>query len=534
MMAPVARNLKEDTTAHKLYEDLTDGGTDRARDAIEQMLRTNGLAIDDPRLQYLSTLMQGYAQTIEIPFEAIAPALSGTNQTLLSRALTGNLVIPDFAAFCAELEHLFAAVRECREGDVASYIPQLASADADGFAMAVCTVDGQRFAIGDTDARFGVQSTCKPINYALALDRLGIDAVHRHVGREPSGHSFNEITLNAARLPHNPMINAGAIMCASLIAPDLSAADRFDSVFQTWKALAGAGAVGFDNAVFLSERDTADRNFALAYFMRENGAFPDGTDLKATLELYFQCCSITIDAPGLATVAATFASGGVCPLTSERVFSGDTTKNCLSLMASCGLYDFSGEFAFTVGLPAKSGVSGALFLTIPGVCGIALWSPRLDALGNSVRGVEFARRLTKAFNFDSFADGPDAGAQTNPRRRSAETIVDQATYFCAAAAKGDLTELRRLMARSIDVNLADYDGRTALHLAAGEGRADVLRYLLSRGADRDLSDRWGNTALVDAQRNEDAESIALLQTCAISAVSASKARRGTKVLSLEG
>jgi len=189
--------------------------------------------------------------------------------------------------------------------------------------------------------------------------------------------------------------------------PDLSAADRFDTVLQTWGKLAGQASVGFDNAVFLSERDTADRNFAIAYFMRENGAFPDGTDLKATLDLYFQCCSITVDAPGMATIAATFANGGVCPLSNERVFTADPTKNCLSLMASCGLYDFSGEFAFTVGLPAKSGVSGALFITIAGVCGIAIWSPRLDARGNSVRGVEFARRLAKAFAFDGLPETGD-------------------------------------------------------------------------------------------------------------------------------
>lgn len=498
----------ETDAARKLYEGLTDGGGERSRTAIERVLRDNGLAIDDPRLRELDALMQGYAQAVDIPFEAIAPALAGANRTLLSRALTGNLVIPEFTAFCAEITRMFDTVRDRRDGDVAAYIPQLARADPDGFAVAVCTIDGQRVAIGDTATRYCVQSTCKPVNYAIALDRLGVDAVHRHVGREPSGHSFNAITLNGAGLPHNPMINAGAIMCASLIAPEQSAADRFDTVMQTWGALAGKGAVGFDNAVFLSERDTADRNFALAYFMRENGAFPEGTDLKATLDLYFQCCSITVDAPGMATIAATFANGGVCPLSNERVFTSDTTKNCLSLMASCGLYDFSGEFAFTVGLPAKSGVSGALFITIPGVCGIAVWSPRLDALGNSVRGVEFARRLVKRFAFDGLVATAE---QTNPRRRSAEAAVDQATYFCAAAAKGDLTELRRLVARSIDVNLADYDGRTALHLAASEGRADVLRYLLPLGAATDVADRWGNTPLDDACRNGDAASIALLQ-----------------------
>lgn len=449
---------------------------------------------------------------MDVPFEAIESALGAANQTLLKRALTGDLVVPDFTAFRTELERLFEEVRGSRDGDVASYIPQLARADADGFAMAVCTIDGQQFSIGDIGARYCVQSTCKPINYAIALDRIGVDAVHRHVGREPSGHSFNKITLNAKGLPHNPMINAGAIMCAALIAPDLQAADRFDAVMQTWTALTGGATVGFDNAVYLSERDTADRNFALAYFMRENRAFPEHTDLKATLDLYFQCCSITVDAPGMATIAATFANGGVCPLTNERVFSGDTTKNALSLMASCGLYDFSGEFAFTVGLPAKSGVSGALFISIPGVCGIALWSPRLDALGNSVRGVEFAQRLAARFSFHSFADPVSYGGRTNPRRSAAEAAVDQATYFCAAAARGDMTELGRLVARSIDIDLADYDGRTALHLAASEGRSEAVRFLIQLGASQAVTDRWGNTPLEDARLAGDCGSIELLSS----------------------
>lgn len=520
LMSTNAFRADDDTLARKLYEGLTDGGDDRSRKAIERTLRANGLATDDPRLGELESLMDGYAHAVEIPFEAIAPALGGVNQTLLRRALTGELVIPDFEGFCTELKSIFDNVRDCREGEVASYIPQLARADPDGFAMAVCTIDGQQFSFGDDTTEYCVQSTCKPINYAIALDRLGVEAVHRHVGREPSGHSFNEITLNAKGLPHNPMINAGAIMCAALIAPELAAADRFDTVMQTWSALAGSvpgkrKPVGFDNAVFLSERDTADRNFALAYFMREKHAFPESVDLKATLDLYFQCCSITIDAPGMATIAATFANGGVCPLTNERIFTGDTTKNCLSLMASCGLYDFSGEFAFTVGLPAKSGVSGALFITIPGVCGIALWSPRLDALGNSVRGVEFARRLAKAFAFDCFSDLMPDGGRINPRRSASETEVDQATYFCAAAAKGDLTELRRLVARSVDVNLADYDGRTGLHLAASEGQADAVRFLIHLGADHQAVDRWGNTPIDDARRNGDRTTIELLDAPAM-------------------
>lgn len=500
-----------DTAARAIFASLAGPGGTGTRMAIEATLAESGLALSDPRLTSLNQFLSKRGFNDPIAFEDIAPAISGVSTTLLGRALRGELVIPDFSAFSQRLGEIFESVRSNRDGNVASYIPQLARVDPDAFAMAVCTVDGQQFALGDTDQYYCVQSTCKPINYAIAHDRLGGDAVHRHVGREPSGRSFNEITLNSRGLPHNPMINAGAIACASLIAPELSPADRFDSIIKTWRGLCGGGGVGFDNAVFLSERDTADRNFALAYFMRENGAFPASTDLHATLDLYFQCCSITVNAPQMGLIAATLANGGVCPTTNERIFNSDSVKNCLSLMASCGMYDFSGEYSFTVGLPAKSGVSGALFITIPGLCGIAIWSPRLDALGNSVRGVEFSRRLTEEFAFHSFSDLVADSRKNNPRRSSTESSVDEAMHLCAASSKGDINELRRLVARNVDINLADYDGRTALHLAASDGRADAVHFLLERGANAHVVDRWGNRPLDDAERGGHAEIIAALQ-----------------------
>ena len=170
-------------------------------------------------------------------------------------------------------------------------------------------------------AAFCLQSVSKTVSYCLALDEHGTEAVHRHVGREPSGQSFNELALNPKGLPHNPMVNAGAIMTTSLIRPDLDIADRFDHVAATWRRLTGGGRIGFNNAVYLSERQTADRNFALGYSMRESGAFRPGTDLTQTLEFYFQGCSIEVDAQMLAIAAASLANAGVCPLTEDPVFT---------------------------------------------------------------------------------------------------------------------------------------------------------------------------------------------------------------------
>ena len=490
-------------------ESDNDGVISRA--AVQEAFERAGLLLDDPRIRPVMGYLRHLAPEEAVDREALWDTFENSNLALITRMLEGRLAIPDFDDFTRRIKALFQEVCDIKTGSVADYIPQLARVDADAFALSVCTVDGQRFSLGRSDEPYCVQSTCKPINYAIALDRLGIDEVHSHVGREPSGQSFNELTLNASGLPHNPMINAGAIMCASLLEPQRSAADRFDAVMQTWHALAPGGKISFDNAVFLSERDTADRNFALAYFMREKGAFQPGVDLHAALDLYFQCCSITVDATTMGLIASAFANSGVCPISNERVFSGDIVKNCLSLMASCGMYDFSGEYAFTVGLPAKSGVSGSLFIVVPGVCGIALWSPRLDALGNSVRGLAFSKRLTETFAFHAYSDQNADDRRINPRRRLAVRTADDPVRLCAAAARGDLIELRRLVARGVDVNLADYDGRTALHLAASDGREDAVRFLLSHHALVAARDRWKSTPMDDAEREGHSRIVELLK-----------------------
>ena len=237
--------------------------------------------------------------------------------------------------------------------------------------------------------------------------------------------------------------------CAcSLLRSGDELADRFDHVAATWRRLAGSARVGFNNSVYLSERRTADRNFALGYFMREQGAFPEGTDLVETLEFYFQCCSIELDAQSLAVVAATFANAGINPLTNDPVFTPSTVRHCLSLMSSCGMYDYSGEFAFTIGLPAKSGVSGGLMLVVPGVMGVCVWSPRLDALGNSVRGVAFCKELVTRYNFhvfDSLTVGEDTGKR-DPRRKKNEAEITGTMRLLYAASQGDLDELRAALA----------------------------------------------------------------------------------------
>jgi glutaminase len=501
-----ARRPEEMSGTEAIYRSLFDSFSPDKDGRISPLevlsrLERSGLQPDDPRIaEVLAGLTGAEGGSRQISFTQFK-ALARHNSSLIRRAVEGNLAVPDFAGLTAGITRMYEELLPVRSGTVASYIPQLKRVDPDQLAIAVCTVDGQRFSAGDTRTAFCLQSVSKTVSYCLALDEHGIEAVHKHVGREPSGQSFNELALNPRGLPHNPMVNAGAIMTASLIRPEEDIADRFDLVAATWRRLAGGRRPGFNNAVYLSERQTADRNFALGYSMRESGAFRPGTDLVQTLEFYFQACSIEVDAQMLAVAAASLANAGVCPLTDDRIFTPGTVQSCLSLMSSCGMYDFSGEFAFTIGLPAKSGVSGALMLVVPGLMGICVWSPRLDEHGNSVRGIEFCRKLVAEYNvhvFDSLAAGPGQTSKRDPRRKKNQTHTEAVVALIWAASQGDLDEVRALIASGVEPGTADYDGRTPLHLAAAEGQLDVVRYLLAAGADPGPVDRWGGTPLSDA------------------------------------
>jgi len=480
-------------------------------DKFLRQLSGTGILKDDPRLQELLNSSQFKQQTsrknqiAKTEFNEILK-----QNALVKKSLSKNLVIPDFEAFCQQIQDIFLDTQRNKGGKLADYIPQLARVNPEQFAISICTVDGQRYSIGDSNTNFCLQSSCKPINYCLALEELGEIKVHTHVGREPSGQSFNELALNLKGLPHNPMINAGAMMSCSLIENKNNIADRFDKVNKTWQALCGGKRMSFNNSVYLSERQTADRNFALAYFMREKNAFPENTNLTETLEFYFQCCSIESSTYDLSVAAATLANAGINPLTGGAIFKSSTVQNCLSLMLSCGMYDFSSEFAFKIGLPAKSGVSGALMLVIPNLMGISIWSPRLDEVGNSVRGVEFCERLVKHFSFHQYDSLIGHSTKVNPRKKENELMALKVMELIRSASHGDLDEILRLEAEGVNPNISDYDGRTPLHLAACENQIEVIKHLLKKNVNLSPKDRWGNTPLDDAKKFKNKDIAALL------------------------
>ncbi|KAI6176120.1 No extended memory [Aphelenchoides bicaudatus] len=425
---------------------------------------------------------------------------------LISQTLQNDLVIPSWTSFTRSIKQIFDTCRSIEEGKVADYIPQLKRVDPNLWGVSVCSIDGQRCSYGDTKVPFCVQSVSKAFNYAIACSDLTSEYVHQFIGQEPSGRLYNEICLDGNKKPHSPLINSGAIITSSLLQNKMILADRFDYMIQQYRKISGGEYVGFNNAVFLSERSTADRNMALAYFMQENKCFPEETkDLMEALDFYFMLCSLETTCESLSVMAATLANGGVCPITGERVISSPAIRDLLSLMSSCGMYDGSGQFAFHVGLPAKSGVSGVMMVVVPNVTGIALFSPRLNKQGNSTRGLAFCHQLIQRFNFhtyDSLLN--NESRKIDPRKHSNDRLKEQVVSLLFAAKAGDLNAIRRLYMHGYDLEIADYDKRTALHLAAfRRPRRPKVR--------PDPKDRWQRTPVMDAQAEKHIECIRLLE-----------------------
>ncbi|KAM9709878.1 glutaminase kidney isoform, mitochondrial-like isoform 3-T3 [Menidia menidia] len=386
-------------------------------------LKATGLRSGDPRLkECMDSLKESLKRTpdgVTLDRHLFKKCVQ-SNIVLLTQAFRKKFVIPDFQSFTSHIDELYENAKKLTGGQVADYIPQLAKFSPDLWAVSLCTVDGQRHTVGDTKVPFCLQSCVKPLKYAVSVHDHGTEYVHSFIGKEPSGLRFNKLFLNDDDKPHNPMVNAGAIVCTSLIQQATSNAEKFDYVMNYLKKMAGNEYVGFSNATFQSERESGDRNFAIGYYLKEKKCFPEGTDMTSVLDLYFQLCSIEVTCESASVMAATLANGGICPITGERVLSPEAVRNTLSLMHSCGMYDFSGQFAFHVGLPAKSGVAGGILLVVPNVMGIMCWSPPLDKLGNSVRGIQFCTDLVELFNFHNYDNLRHFAKKHDPRREGGD------------------------------------------------------------------------------------------------------------------
>jgi glutaminase len=286
-------------------------------------------------------------------------------------------------------------------GEVATYIPELANADAGAFGLAVIDHEGNVAAGGDCDMPFSIQSISKVFTLTLALGKAGDRLWHR-VGREPSGSPFNSVVqLEFERgKPRNPFINAGAIAVTDLILSGHQPREALGEILRFMQFLSDDPSIAIDEKVAASEQRTGFRNAALANYMKSFGVIENPVDL--TLGVYFHQCAIAMSCRQLAMAGRFLAHLGRNPSTGLQVVNPERSRRINALMLTCGHYDGSGEFAYRVGLPGKSGVGGGILAIAPGKASIAVWSPGLDASGNSHLGRIALEALTKRMGWSIF------------------------------------------------------------------------------------------------------------------------------------
>jgi glutaminase len=326
------------------------------------------------------------------------------------RLRTMPLALPR-SPFESYLAELLDEIRADDSGDMARYIPELGRADPNWFGIAICTVDGHVYEVGDTGVDFTIQSVSKPFIYGLALQERGLDEVLSRVGVEPSGNTFNAIVVDGSNRPFNPMVNAGAIVSTAMSRSE-------DQVLGLLGRFAGRD-LSIDEAVYKSERITGDRNRAIGYLMSSFELM--GDDATAAIDRYFRQCSVSVTCRDLAIMAGTLANRGSNPVTAVRALGEAEVESVISIMSSCGMYDASGEWMLRVGMPAKSGVSGAVIAVMPGQFGIAVFSPLLDHHFNSVRGLQVCERMSAEFTLHPMRFQADVGG------------VIRRIYTCTAA-----------------------------------------------------------------------------------------------------
>ena len=320
-------------------------------------------------------------------------------------------------------DYLSAVLSECgknTQGTLADYIPELAAANPNQIGLALSTIDGTIYSAGDDKVEFTIQSMSKPFAYALAIQEHGLNEVLKKVGVEPSGEAFNQISLDQERaIPKNPMINSGAITTHSLL-PFKKTVSRAEHLRRFLSELCGRE-LSFDDQVYQSELKTAFRNLSIGYMLRTVGVLEEHPE--DIVNGYIQQCSIKVNVQDLARMASILANGGKDPISGKCILDRKICRQVLSVIMTCGMYDAAGDWLTMVGIPAKSGVAGGIIGVLPGQVGIAVFSPKLDSHGNSVRGVEIFERLSNDMGLHLMEGTPSAQTILQSRREYENGII---------------------------------------------------------------------------------------------------------------
>ncbi|TKJ17986.1 glutaminase [Blastococcus sp. CCUG 61487] len=390
-------------------------------------------------------------------------------------------------------DYLAEMLRACGDdaGALADYIPELASADPDRLAVCLSTIDGTLYRAGDSDSEFSVQSISKPFVYALALADRGLPEVLRWIDVEPSGEAFDELSLERdSRRPRNPMINAGALTAHALVGdPEDDVDTRVERIRRLMSACAGRE-LQVDRRMYESEMSQAYRNLAIAHMLRSYGVISQ--DPRDVVSGYTQQCAISVTTGDLATMAATLAAGGVQPTTGERVLPMQVARQVLSVMMTCGMYDAAGDWMTTVGLPAKSGVSGGILAALPGQLGLAVFSPRLDSHGHSTRGVRICTRMSSDMGLH-IMQAPEPARSTVRRDRTLRRADGSLARVCSLQGALQFSSAERVLrtvadGRSVALFVLDLRRVSSVNDAARRMLAEMLRRLQVDGAEVALLD----------------------------------------------
>jgi glutaminase len=280
------------------------------------------------------------------------------------------------------------------DGKVADYIPALAQVDPNQFAMSITMLDGTKYNIGNYNTKFSIQSISKVFTFTKALDIYGKD-IYARVGVEPSGDPFNSLVQLEYEngIPRNPFINAGAILVTDMLLSHYKSIDNTSNDITSFiRTLSDNNHVDYDEIVYKSEYKNGYRNTALASLMKSFGNIEN--DIQSVLQIYFKHCSIAMSTQELSRAMLYLANDGTDPLTNTKFLTPQQAKRIKAIMLTCGHYDASGEFAFKVGLPGKSGVGGGIVAVVPNVMSIAVFSPRLNSFGNSLLGTKALELFT--------------------------------------------------------------------------------------------------------------------------------------------
>lgn len=306
----------------------------------------------------------------------------------------------DLTTLHSVVEQSYREFGQAPGGANADYIPFLANIPSDLSALAVVTANGDVISAGDIHYRFAIESISKVCTLALALEDWGAQTVQQKIGADATGMPFNSVMaleLHGGK-PLSPLVNAGAIACASLIKAK-NTEDRWNRILGMQRKL-GSPQIKLSNPLNESEQSTNFHNRAIAWLLYSSGYLY--CDPMEACDVYTRQCSTLLTTVELATMGATLATGGINPLSKERVLSPDNTPRILADMTMEGLYDTSGDWAYTVGLPGKSGVGGGILAVVPGVMGIAAFSPPLDDIGNSVRGQKMVASVANTLGYNLY------------------------------------------------------------------------------------------------------------------------------------